>query len=188
MATVSSRNPTGGHREDSEISRTKFLQGAAILEFINFEMEIVSESDLRGSFIVSEKSALAFGVLHGGITAYIAETMASMGAGLVSEWQRGTGIGMNVVHLKEVPHGNKVMVKAVPLRIGKRIQVWDVTFSTEEKKIPHSTKPGEIVTTPVAIGRVTLMEVLQYPQKGKILDAPSTAVPTDGKQKPLSKL
>jgi hypothetical protein len=58
MATVRSRDPTGGHREDSEISRTKFLQGAAILEFINFEMEIVSESDLRGSFIVSEKSAL----------------------------------------------------------------------------------------------------------------------------------
>ncbi len=58
MATVSSRDPTGGHREDSEISRAKFLHGAAILEFINFEMEIVSESDLRGSFIVSEKSAL----------------------------------------------------------------------------------------------------------------------------------
>ncbi len=58
MAAVPSRDPTGGHREDSEISRTKFLQGAAILEFINFEMEIVSESDLRGSFIVSEKSAL----------------------------------------------------------------------------------------------------------------------------------
>jgi hypothetical protein len=58
MATVPSRDPTGGHREDSEISTTKFLQGAPILGFINFEMEIVSESDLRGSFIVSEKSAL----------------------------------------------------------------------------------------------------------------------------------
>jgi hypothetical protein len=58
MATVPSRDPTGGHREDSEISTTNFLHGAAILEFINFEVEIVSESDLRGSFIVSEKSAL----------------------------------------------------------------------------------------------------------------------------------
>jgi hypothetical protein len=67
-------------------------------------------------------------------------------------------------------------------------QVWDVTFSTEEKKIPHSTKPGEIVTTPVAIGRVTLMQILQDPKKGKMLDAPSTAIPTDGNQKPLSKL
>ncbi len=58
MATVPSRNPTGGHREDSEISTTNFLQGAPILEFVNFEMEIVSESDIRGWFIVSEKSAL----------------------------------------------------------------------------------------------------------------------------------
>jgi hypothetical protein len=58
MATVPSRDPTGGHGEDSEISTTNFLQGAPILEFINFEMEIVSESDSRGSFIVSEKSAL----------------------------------------------------------------------------------------------------------------------------------
>jgi 1,4-dihydroxy-2-naphthoyl-CoA hydrolase len=181
MATVPSQDPTGGRREDSEVSTPNFLQGSPILEFINFEMESVSESDLRGSFIVSEKSALAFGVLHGGITAYIAETMASMGAAIVSEWSRVAGIGMNVVHLKEVPHGNKVMVKAVPLRIGKRIQVWDVTFSTEEKKITHSTEPGKIVTTPVAIGRITLMRSLQDPRKGKILDAPSTAVPTDGK-------
>jgi acyl-coenzyme A thioesterase PaaI-like protein len=56
--------------------------------------------------------------------------MASMGAALVSEWPRVAGIGMNVVHLKEVPHGNKVMVKAVPLRIGKRIQVWEKEDTT----------------------------------------------------------
>ncbi len=56
--------------------------------------------------------------------------MASTGAALVCEWQRGAGIGMNVVHLKEVPHGNKVMVKAVPLRIGKRIQVWEKEDTT----------------------------------------------------------
>jgi hypothetical protein len=58
MVTVPSRDPTGGHREDSEIFTTNFFHGRPILEFINFEMEIVSESDLRGSFIVSEKSAL----------------------------------------------------------------------------------------------------------------------------------
>jgi len=59
--------------------------------------------------------------------------MGSVGAALVSEWPRVACIGMNVVHLKEVPHGNKVMVKAVPLRIGKRIQVWakeDTTTTT----------------------------------------------------------
>jgi acyl-coenzyme A thioesterase PaaI-like protein len=56
--------------------------------------------------------------------------MAGMGAVLASEWTRGAGIGMNVVHLKEVPHGNKVMVKAVPLRIGKRIQVWEKEDTT----------------------------------------------------------
>ncbi len=53
-----------------------------------------------------------------------------MGAVLASEWTRGAGIGMNVVHLKEVPHGNKVMVKAVPPRIGKRTQVWEKKDTT----------------------------------------------------------
>lgn len=56
--------------------------------------------------------------------------MASTGAALVSKWPRGAGVGMNVVHLKEVPHGNEVMVKAVPLRIGKRIQVWEKEDTT----------------------------------------------------------
>jgi len=64
-----------------------------------------------------------FGVLHGGITAYVAESLASMGAQLAANGARPAGVEMNVAHLQAVPYGHKVMVKAVPIRVGKRIQV-----------------------------------------------------------------
>jgi uncharacterized protein (TIGR00369 family) len=64
-----------------------------------------------------------FGVLHGGMTAYISESLASMGAQIASNWSRVAGIEMNVAHLQAVPIGHKVMVKALPMRVGKRVQV-----------------------------------------------------------------
>jgi 1,4-dihydroxy-2-naphthoyl-CoA hydrolase len=62
-------------------------------------------------------------VLHGGITAFLAETLASFGAQIVSEWDRVAGIDLTISHLQSAPVGSEVIAKAVPLRVGKRVQV-----------------------------------------------------------------
>ena len=64
-----------------------------------------------------------FGVLHGGITAFLAETLASMGAQVNANWARVAGIDLNVNHLLPVALGDELIVKATPLRVGKRVQV-----------------------------------------------------------------
>jgi 1,4-dihydroxy-2-naphthoyl-CoA hydrolase len=64
-----------------------------------------------------------FGVLHGGITAFLAENLSSMGASVVSRWARVAGIDLNVNHLLSASIGETVHVDATPLRAGKRVQV-----------------------------------------------------------------
>lgn len=68
-----------------------------------------------------------FGVLHGGITAFLAENLASMGASVVAKWSRVAGIDLNVNHLLSASIGETVHVKATPLRAGKRVQVRNQT-------------------------------------------------------------
>ncbi|CAM6019322.1 unnamed protein product [Sphagnum balticum] len=147
--------------DEEEISAA--IDGFDVLTRIGFKWKVISESELSGSFVVSNNSAQPFGVLHGGITAYVAESLASMGAQLAANGARPAGVEMNVAHLQAVPYGHKVMAKAVPIRVGKRIQVWDVTFSMEKKQIPYSTGTEEVVTT--AVARLTLVAGLPHTEK-----------------------
>ena len=62
-------------------------------------------------------------MLHGGITAFLAETLASLGGQIASQWARVAGIDLTVSHLQSAPVGSEVIAKAVPLRVGKRVQV-----------------------------------------------------------------
>lgn len=105
-----------------------------------------------------------FGVLHGGITAFLAENLASMGAQVNSNWARVAGLDLNVNHLLSASIGETVYVRATPLRVGKRVQVWDVKFSKPVQSGSLATTT-EMATT--AVARLTVLVGLPGVEKAK---------------------
>jgi 1,4-dihydroxy-2-naphthoyl-CoA hydrolase len=73
-----------------------------------------------------------YGILHGGVSALLAESAASMGAALSAGAERNVvGIELNASHLRSVRDGHLTAV-ATPIRAGRTIQVWAISLTDDE--------------------------------------------------------
>ena len=71
------------------------------------------------------------GLLHGGVSALLAETAASYGGALSAPEGHGVvGIELNASHLRAMREGTLTAV-ATPIRRGRTIQVWDISLNDD---------------------------------------------------------
>jgi uncharacterized protein (TIGR00369 family) len=83
------------------------------------------------------------GLLHGGATASLCETVGSVGASLAAAPERtAVGIELNVNHLRAVTQGH-ITATGTPLHSGRSVAVWDVRVEDDDGRL-------------VAVGRLTL--------------------------------
>ena len=76
-----------------------------------------------------------FGVLHGGATAALCETVGSLGAALAAGDDKiALGIEINVNHIRAVRDGI-VTATAVPLHTGSTTAVWDIRVVDERQRL-----------------------------------------------------
>jgi uncharacterized protein (TIGR00369 family) len=75
-----------------------------------------------------------YGILHGGVSALLAESAASFGAALAAGRERQVvGIELNASHLRSVRDGH-LTATATPLRVGRTVQVWSIAVTDDAER------------------------------------------------------
>jgi len=104
---------------------------------LGLEFEYVSRDEMRASMPVDENTTQPMGILHGGASVALAETLASVGGylNLKNENKIVVGLEINANHVRPVSAGNKVVGTSKPIHRGSQTQVWETRIENESGKL-----------------------------------------------------
>lgn len=117
------------------------FRGNNMGEHIGFGFLEVGADYLRGSLPVDYRTTQPFGILHGGASCVLSETLGSVAAWMTinPKQYRAVGLEINANHIRAVTEG-RVIGHCSPLHVGRRTQVWqtDITEEATGKRVAIS--------------------------------------------------
>ncbi len=100
-------------------------------EHLGMEFLEVGDDFIRGRIPVDRRTTQPYGLLHGGVSVVLAETLGSCGAAYACpEGHRAVGLDINANHLKGATSGWVTGV-ARPVHIGRTTQVWQIDMTND---------------------------------------------------------
>ena len=118
------------------LKRINTFQNNTMTEKIGIEITDFGDDFICGRMPVDHRTVQPFGLLHGGASATLAETLGSIAGGLKvdRELQTVVGVEINCNHLRSAKNG-WVYGKATPVKIGRKIQVWNIEIKNDDEKL-----------------------------------------------------
>ena len=105
-------------------------------EWLGIEITEVGDDYLKATMPVDDRTRQPYGLLHGGASVVLAETLGSVGAAFVVDRNKYDCVGLeiNANHLRGVREGIVTGI-ARPIHIGKTTQVWEIRIHDSRDKI-----------------------------------------------------
>lgn len=103
---------------------------------IGIEFTLLTPDKVVATMPVDDRTRQPYGLLHGGASAAMAETVASVAAALNIDMskQAVVGLELNANHLRGKTDG-LVTATATPLHRGRRTQVWEIRIEDESHRL-----------------------------------------------------
>lgn len=118
-----------------------------LADTLGIELRELSAERVVATMPVDERTRQPFGILHGGASVALAETVASLGGTMNVDLDRFVvvGVEINANHIRAKKDG-VVTGTGTPIHVGRSTQVWEVRIVDEESR-------------PICVSRCTLAVV-----------------------------
>ena len=105
-------------------------------DYLGMEWIEIGENFLKLSMPVNEKTKQPYGILHGGASCTLAETIGSVASALVIDMEKFICVGLeiNANHVRSAKDGI-VTGHCIPLHLGKSTHVWDIKIYDDKEKL-----------------------------------------------------
>ena len=130
-------------KQDTSLERINGWSTNTMMEALGIRITEIGDDWLRGTMPVDHRTHQPYGLLHGGASVVLAETLGSSAAMLALDPSEvAVGLDINANHIRGVRSGT-VTGTARMVHIGRTTQVWEIRIETEA---------GELV----CISRITM--------------------------------
>jgi 1,4-dihydroxy-2-naphthoyl-CoA hydrolase len=104
----------------------------SMAEALGIEIIELGEDFVRGRMPVDARTKQPFGLLHGGASVALAETLGSIAGNLCLDPDRAVAVGLEISanHLRPVTRGHVTGI-ARPIHVGRSTQVWDIRIEDD---------------------------------------------------------
>lgn len=115
-----------------DLAAINAANGGCANDVLGIHITEIGDDFVRAELQVEPRTHQPFGLLHGGVSCVLAETLGSVGGSLAcEEGYTIVGVDINATHMKSVRSG-KIIGTARPLKLGRRMQFWAIDIVTAD--------------------------------------------------------
>ena len=120
----------------ADLARINGWNANSMVDHLGIQIIEVGDDYLRGTMPVDQRTKQPFGLLHGGASVALAETLGSLAGTMCVDATKEMAVGLdiNANHVRAVA-GGVVTGTARPLHVGRNTQVWDIRIENEDGKL-----------------------------------------------------
>ena len=121
--------------QQPELTALNALSKNTIVELLDIRFEAFDDDSLTASMVVDPRTHQPYGLLHGGASVVLAESVGSMASYLCIDASKFycVGLEINANHLRGLRSG-RVTAVARAIHIGRTTHVWDIRLTSDEGK------------------------------------------------------
>ncbi|HLO39322.1 MAG TPA: hotdog fold thioesterase [Lacibacter sp.] len=123
-------------KKELSIAELTALCDQTIAELLDLKFIEAGSNYIKATMPVDHRTHQPYGLLHGGASCVLAETLGSIASGHVIDPEKFicVGIEINANHIRSVRHGIVTGI-TIPIHIGNSTHVWDIKIYDEREKL-----------------------------------------------------
>ena len=123
-----------------EMLQTRYVR-PTIHDALGIQVTAVGDDFISGTMPVDERTHQPMGIMHGGASCVLAESLGSIAAYATVDQKTHHTVGLDIhtTHIRSVSSGI-VTGTAKPVNIGRTIQVWEINIVNEAGKLVSVTR------------------------------------------------
>ena len=123
-------------KQTTDLTRINAWNAGSLVEHLGMRVTDIGDDYIRGTMPVDARTKQPFGLLHGGASVAMAESLGSLAGNLCLDAEREMAVGLdiNANHVRAVTEGT-VTGTARPLHVGRSTQVWEIRIEDERGRL-----------------------------------------------------
>jgi 1,4-dihydroxy-2-naphthoyl-CoA hydrolase len=123
-------------KKELQLEHIHRMRNSNMAEHIGLEFTELGPDFIKARIPVDHRTNQPYGILHGGASCVLAETLGSIGSAMVIDTEKFICVGLeiNANHIRSVAEGF-VTGTATPIHLGRSTHVWDIKIHDEQQKL-----------------------------------------------------